>query len=128
MPQQSRLYIGWQQCTQFVGLVDPKLHRCGRIRDDERAQSGRAYHGVLGSEHAAPTLTKQVVTFFDIEMTKQVGEFVDKQGNLPEIGSLVGKVHGAPGPELIIVDDGAISIGERCETEEIIVGKARTPM
>jgi hypothetical protein len=43
-------------------------------------------------------------------MPEEIVQFIQKQVNLPEIGTFVAQMGGAAGAELIVVDDGTATI------------------
>ena len=66
-----------------------------------------------------------MVAACDAEVVQQVVQLVHEQWHLPEVGTSVGQVRGAPAADLVVVDDRPPGVGQRGQRQQVVVEHAR---
>src|ERR1039457_7048854 len=80
---------------------------------------------MLGSQHAAPRLTKQVITIVDAQGGEQVLHFVQEEVDGPEVTTLFGQVRRTASAQLVVVHHRSSVLGQLGEGQHVVVRAAR---
>src|ERR1039458_10192014 len=79
---------------------------------------------MLGSQHAAPRLTKQVITIVDAQGGEQVLHFVQEEVDGPEVTTLFGQVRRTASPQLVVVHHRSALLGQLGQRQHVVVRAA----